>query len=126
MEFPFGETAYRDRRAAVPSEHNPDRTTLVPWPEPGAPEPWEGIDTIELPGAWVASSSSTAVTDATRSSILTNKSLFSTDPSVDVRALDRIRVGGQIWYVRERPEADRNPFTGWQPVVEIPLEMTEG
>ena len=76
--------------------------------------------------------------DATRSQILTEKSLYLTDPAADVQPGDRIRRGGTldentgIWsggtvlYVNARPEADTSPFTGWQPVVEIPLDMSEG
>lgn len=35
-------------------------------------------------------------------------------------------MGGEVYYVNARSAADTNPFTGWQPVVEIPLEMKEG
>jgi hypothetical protein len=117
MEFPFGATVYRDRRPQVPHEYTPGETT------PGS---WDDASTIELPGAFVASSSSNAVPDATRSQILTAKSLYVTDPSVDVQPGDRIRAGAATYYVRVRPEADVNPFTGWQPLLEVPIEATEG
>lgn len=117
MFFPHGETVHRDRRKPVPDPYNPDQ--LVPGP-------WDDVNTIDIPGAFVASSSSSAVGDATRSQVLSTKSLYCTDPDVDVKIGDRIRAGAATYYVNELPEADTNPFTGWQPVKEIPLDNTLG
>lgn len=129
MEFPFGEQVVRERRQLVIDPYDPGTSV------PGS---WEATLTyLELDSAFIASSSSTAPLDATRSQILTEKSLYLTDPDADVRAGDRVRRGGSegedgIWrggevlYVNVRPSADTNPFTGWQPIVEIPLDMTEG
>ncbi|GAA3947886.1 hypothetical protein GCM10022383_27090 [Microbacterium soli] len=116
MEFPFGESVFRDRRRPVPNPANPDR------PLPGS---WDDVDTITVDGAFVASSSSMGSADATRSDVLTAKSLYC-HPASDVKVGDRIRRGSETYYVHARPEADVNPFTGWHPVVEIPLEMSEG
>lgn len=118
MEFPFGESLERERRKPVANPYNPAR------PIPGS---WDGpLDTISLPGGFVASSTSQALPDATREELRTSKSLYLTDTSLDVKAGDRIRRGSETYYVRERPEGDMNPWTGWRPVVEIPLSMTEG
>lgn len=117
MRFPYGETVYRDRRPMVPDQYNPDRTV------PGA---WSDADTIELEDAFIASSSSAAAQDATRSQVLQSKSLYLTDPTADVATGDRIRAGSAAFYVNEIPEADVNPFTGWQPAKEIPLDRTLG
>lgn len=118
MEFPFGESPQRDRRQPKPNPYNPAR------PIPGS---WDDeLDTIPLPGAFVASSTSQAVPDATREELRTSKSLYLTDTTADLKAGDRIRRGAETYYVRERPEGDMNPWTGWKPVVEIPLSMTEG
>lgn len=233
MEFPFGEQIVRERRPSVIDPYNPG--TQVP----GL---WEGpLDTLAIEDAFIASSSSVAPVDATRRQVLTEKSLYCTDPNVDVRVGDRIRrsgalsapvepvtitwpdgskvilsragdivtasafpgsfgssmslaplpidfapagnvvsyhanassigpgtwavlideiaassslgiglvpfgdgpfvgpvsfrwladpaaaaSGGEVFYVNARPAADTNPFTDWQPVVEIPLDMTEG
>lgn len=226
MEFPFGEQVVRERRMAVPDPYDPGAMV------PGS---WDGpLDVLPIDNAFVASSSSTAPVDATRRQVLTEKSLYCTDPDADVRVGDRIRVGvtppviasvtltwpdgsratlsrtgnvvscsaapaavlapsslpipehygpaggvamisaggsswalaldelggfgpvgmnflqiaalyeptpatltwladplpplsgGQVYYVNSRPAADMNPFTGCQPVVEIPLDMTEG
>ncbi|MBW8025294.1 hypothetical protein EOG37_01180 [Clavibacter michiganensis subsp. michiganensis] len=116
MEFPAGITVYRDRRREVPSRY-------VNETRPGS---WDDVDTIEIPEAFVASSSSSSLRNATRSQILTAKSLYLGDVTADVQPGDRIRFGSSALYVHERPEADTNPFTGWTPVVEIPLESTEG
>lgn len=128
MEFPFGELVVRERRQSVTDPYDPGAQVPGSWEDP--------LAYLPLDGAFVASSSSTAPVDATRSQILTEKSLYLTDPQADVRAGDRIRrggvldagvwSGGDVLYVNVRPAADTNPFTGWQPVVEIPLDMTEG
>ncbi|WP_431785376.1 hypothetical protein [Microbacterium maritypicum] len=130
MEFPGGETVVRERRQPVIDPYNPDARVPGSWEDP--------LAYLELVEAFVASSSSTAPLDATRSQILTEKSLYLTNPSADVKPRDRIRrggtldedtgvwSGGEVLYVNVRPAADTNPFTGWQPVVEIPLDMTEG
>lgn len=118
MEFAHGESIVRERRQPVTDPYNPDQEV---------PGPWDGhLDTLTVDGAFIASSSSVAPVDASREQVLTDKSLYCTDPDVDVRVGDRIRRGAEIYYVTARPEADTNPFTGWRPVVEIPLEMSEG
>jgi hypothetical protein len=123
MDFAFGQTVFRDRRTPVTDPYNPDKTV------PGS---WADVDTIEIPSGFVASSSSSSLRGATRQQVLTDKSLFLSDPTADVVPGDRVRVGGTMesggvaYYVHARPDADVNPFTGWQPVVEIPLELTEG
>jgi hypothetical protein len=116
--FPHGQTVFRDRARVAPSPHNPDR--MVPAPIEDDP------NTVELEGAWVASASSVDTSDAARTQTVSAKSLYLDDPDADVRVGDRIRCGGLVGWVRARPEAVVNPFTGWQPVVEIPLEIVEG
>jgi len=129
MDFPFGERVLRERRQPIVDPYDPGATVPGSWGDP--------LAYFEINSAFVASSSSVAPVDATRAQILIAKSLYCTDPLVDVQPGDRIRRGGTrgldgIWrggevlYVNVRPSADTNPFTGWQPVVEIPLDMTEG
>jgi len=112
------QTVTRQRRRTVPNPYNPDSPIPGSWDEP--------LDEQSLPGSWISSSSSIAPASATRSQIITAKSLFCSDPSVDVQAGDRIIAPGGPYYVHVRPEADVHPFTGWQPPVEIPLELSEG
>lgn len=117
MEFPFGQEVYRDRPAQVPDPYRPGRT--VPDTD------WSTASTLLIPGAWVASSSSIAQADATRSQVLVSKSLYCA-PDSDVKVGDRIRTADAEYFVNEMPEADINPFTGWQPVREVPLDSSLG
>lgn len=116
MTFPHGETVYRDRPPQIPDPYNPQRTTSGRF---------EDGTTITLHGAFVASSSSNSVGNATRSQVLTAKSLYC-EPKADVQKGDRIRTASGVWYVNELPTADVNPFTGWQPVREVPLDGALG
>jgi hypothetical protein len=117
MQFPHGELVERGRRPLVDDPYNPERQV---------PGEWADAETIELEEAFVASSSAAAVPDATRSQILGSKSLYLTDVDADVKVGDRIRAGSRTYYVNSIPEADVNPFTGWQPAQEIPLDLTLG
>jgi hypothetical protein len=116
MDFPQGQTVQRDRRKTVPDPYSSAGT---------APGEWGDADSVTIANAWVASSSSSSTRDATRVQILTAKSLFC-QPDADVRAGDRIRVDGETYYIRVKPAADRNPFTGWRPVLEVPVEEVSG
>jgi hypothetical protein len=118
MEFPEGVTVQRDRRRTIADPYNPAVPRLGRWDEP--------LDTITIEQAFVASSSSSSLRNATREQILTAKSLYVSDPDADIRAKDRIRVGGETYYVHAKPSGDTNPFTGWRPALEIPLEENDG
>lgn len=118
MTFPFGETVYRDRPPQVTDPYNPDRTRAGSFDDDDA-------ETITLQRAFVASSSSSAVSDATRGQVLSTKSLYCR-ADADVKIGDRIRTAAGVWYVNELPAADTNPFTGRQPVREVPLDGALG
>jgi hypothetical protein len=116
MLFPFGEDVQRDRRPMVQDPYNP--AGLVQ----GS---WDDAESVTIPGAWVASSSSAGTADATRTQVLESKSLYCA-PDDDVQVGDRIRAAGGTYYVNALPEADVNPFTDWQPVREVPLDRSLG
>jgi hypothetical protein len=117
MQFSHGQTVFRDRRRVTPNPYNPASNT------PGS---WEGeLDTITIENAWVAASSSTGTASATRVQVITQKSLFC-QPGEDVAPGDRIRADGVAYDVPAKGSADVNPFTGWQPVAEFPLEEVDG
>lgn len=135
MDFPFGMTVYRLRAAAVPDPYSPSET--VP--------DWASPNVLPIPGAFVAQSSTSMLRTATREQALEAKSLF--DPiSADVRKGDRILVGsftpelpdgvtsipvgtepvGSVYTIDGiPPDADTNPWTGWSPPREIPLQRWE-
>lgn len=115
MYLPFGREVIRERRTLVYDPYTEEQTA----------GDWTNPDQITLEEAFVASSSSVNVTDATRTQLVTAKSLYC-DQGADVKAGDRIRVGAEVWSVPAKPEADTNPFTGWQPPQEILLEEVQG
>ncbi|WP_336653078.1 MULTISPECIES: hypothetical protein [unclassified Leucobacter] len=116
MSYPHGETVVRLRRAEEYDEYS--ATVMIGnWDEP---------DELVLEGAFVASSSTSARRDAARAELLEEKSLYLDDPHADVQAQDRIRAGGVIYLIDGMPSADTNPWTGWQPIREIPLRRDTG
>lgn len=118
MEFPHGETVTRERRMPVADPYDPTSTVPGSWDDP--------LDVLEIPSCFIDTAASTSTDDATRSPVSTTATLHCTTPDVDVQVGDRVRRGADVFYVRERSEADTNPFTGFRPVVSIPLDMEEG
>jgi hypothetical protein len=120
MEFPFGTTVYRLRAGMIPDPYNPDRQIAGDWTTP---------DVLPIPGAFVASTSTSMLGDATREQALESKSLYC-DGNLDIRKGDRIRDGGEGAPVYSidgiPPSADMNPWTGWTPPREIPLTRGVG
>lgn len=84
------------------------------------PGSWEDPDELPLADAYVGESSSSRVVGSSRTQILEFRSLFC-DPAADVKVGDRIKDGDVVYEIEGIPDAPRNPFTGWQPVREIPL-----
>lgn len=119
MDFPYGKTVYRLRAAPVWDEYAEEWRT----------GDWATPDVLEVPGAFVAATSTSRLGDATREQALESKSLYC-DGDVDIRKGDRIRDGddGAPIYTIDGipPAADTNPFTGWTPPREIPLTRSEG
>lgn len=106
----------RERATLVVDPYNPDA--------PGVPS-WDNPDTLTVYG-YLVSQSSTEQSDPVRSQLVTTKQLVLDDPTVDVRRGDRIRQGANLWTVMGIPEADVNPFTGWQPTRVCNLEEVTG
>lgn len=115
MMFTEGQTVIRDRRAQITD----------PYSGQSAPGSWDAPLVITISGAFVASSSSADVSSATRTQVISAKSLYC-EPGADVAVGDRIRASGRTYEVDAVPESDVNPFTGWQPVQEIPLTEVLG
>lgn len=121
MDFLNGQTLYRHRYPLIPDPYNPTSKTSDYSANPV---------TIPLQAAFISSSSSVAGRDATRAQILTEKSLYLRDVMADVQVGDRIGTTDvptdAEYQLDVIPVADVNPFTGWQPVKEIPLEGVTG
>lgn len=118
MDFPHGDTPTRLRAQKIADPYNPARQV----------EDWT-LDPVELPlpGCYINSTSTNVIPAAARTEQIVYKSLFSPDPTVDVKDGDRIlNVDGRLYQVKDIPFSDRNPFTGWQPVIEIPLTGVQG
>ncbi|NMW88054.1 hypothetical protein [Mobiluncus curtisii] len=91
---------------------------------PGVPD-WSSPDVLEFEG-FLTESTSTILPDSVREQVSTSGVLTVTDPSLDIRVGDRVRQGGKIWQITGRPAKDKNPFTGWQPTLEITIQQLEG
>lgn len=117
MGFEYGVTLHRLR----------PRQIWDPMSETFVEGDWDDPDELELPGAFIAQSSTSTIGDATRTGALEAKSLYC-DPDADVQHGDRIREGktGPIFPVDGIPAADTNPFTGWKPIREVPLKRAVG
>jgi len=100
-------------------------TTTDPYSGKQSAPDWSRVTRLIIENAYVASSSAVQARDANRTQMLTAKSLYCA-PGQDVRPLDRVEADGITYTVVAVPSADINPFTGWQPVQEIPLEEGRG
>ncbi|MDN3309564.1 hypothetical protein QWJ90_01330 [Microbacterium oryzae] len=115
MQFAHGTTVYRLRPRMIDDPYSDEQT-------PGG---WDEPDELPIDGAFIAQSSTSRVGTATRTQAIEAKSLYC-DPAADVQPGDRIRADGEVFTVDGFPAADTNPFTGWQPVMEVPLTRALG
>jgi hypothetical protein len=114
--FGAGVSVQRLRRPRVTDPVNPARQSLGSW---------DDATPLTIAAAYVAAVSSNAAGDAARSQVISTKSLYC-DPTADVVVGDRIVSGTHTYEVTAVPEADINPFTGWRPPQEIPLQEVLG
>lgn len=114
--FSAGSQVVRIRRKEIEDPYS-GQTTLGDW---------ASASEQTLDGAYVAASSTQSRAEAGRTQLLEEKSLYLDDPNADVQAQDRIRAGGVIYLIDGMPSADTNPWTGWQPIREIPLRRDVG
>lgn len=117
MKFNSSVLVWRRRRVADP--YNPKRTRVGSWAD---------AEVFKLDGAYIASSSSkAAIADA---AAVAQKSLFISQPDADIRIGDGVSVGvrgaAPDFEIRALPMSDVNPFTGWQPVTEVPVAVLHG
>jgi hypothetical protein len=136
VNFPHGRTVYRLRAGLLPDEHSGKQLRAD----------WNNPDILPIPGAFVAQTSTSMLSNASREQALESKSLFC-DGGIDVAKGDRIFEGvidpalpdgvtsvpegtvmDGLTYTIDGipPAADSNPFTGWTPPREIPLTRSVG
>lgn len=136
MDFPFGTTVYRLRAGTVTDPYSGEQI----------PGDWSIPDVLRIPGAFVAQTSTSMLSSATREQALESKSLFC-EGAFDVQKGDRVFTGtftpplpdgattvpdgtamtGDTYSIDGiPPAADTNPFTGWTPPREIPLTRAVG
>lgn len=82
MSFPYGRKVYRLRAKVVTN----------PYTGEDVPGDWDNPDVLPIEGAFVASSSTSRLGDASREQALEAKSLYC-DGGLDIRKGDRIRDG---------------------------------
>lgn len=112
----FGRPLKRLRASLAADPYNPART--VP--------DWDGeVDEIMFNG-FIATASSVMTPDGAREQAVTAVTLTVADPTVDIRRGDRIEDGAHVYTVDVVPSVDANPFTGWQPTLEVGLQEVEG
>lgn len=111
-------TVYRLRAGLVFDEYS-ETYKRADWTEP---------EELALPGAFIDRSSTAMVVTANRTQALESLSLFCA-ADVEIELTDRIRdgeSGGRVYSIDGVPAAPTNPFTGWQPVREVPLGLALG
>lgn len=112
----FGRPLKRLRASLAADPYNPSRT--VP--------DWDGeVDELTFNG-FIATASSAMTPDGAREQAVTAVTLTVADPTVDIRRGDRIEDGAHVYTVDVIPSVDANPFTGWQPTLEVGLQEVEG
>lgn len=108
----------RLRATRKPDPYNPKRTV----------EDWTNPDRLTVRG-FMASSSSRRTPDGSREETASAAVLTIPDPTADIQIGDRIErqpYDGRRWEVTGFPSNDVNPWTGWQPTLEIQLEEWKG
>lgn len=119
MSFPFGRRVYRLRAKSIEDPYS-KKQVKADWGDP---------EVLPIDGAFIAQTSTSMLTNASREQAVESKSLFC-DGSFDIQKGDRIRdgePGGPIYSIDGiPPAADTNPFTGWTPPREIPLTRAVG
>lgn len=114
--LPFGETVVRLRRRLVMDPYSGELTR----------SDWTNPDELEIEGAAVAPSSSTEQSPSfNRQVVITTMSVYGPH-GMDVQEEDRIRTRADLWDVTGERADWRNPLTGWQPGIELPLQKVKG
>ncbi|GAA6124220.1 hypothetical protein BPY_23280 [Bifidobacterium psychraerophilum] len=115
-----GATTFTRLRAQTASDSYNPADEVADWTKPP--------DDLDIEGS-LSSSSSQRTPDGSREQTTSTAYLTIADPDADVRLGDRIRTNpddGRLWEVSGFPSNDINPFTGWQPTLEVSLTEWKG
>ena len=116
--MPAALTYTRLRAARKPDPYNPKHTV----------EDWNNPERLTING-FLASSASQRSPDGSREETSSSAVLTIPDPNADIRIGDRIEntpYDGRRWEVTGIPSNDVNPWTGWQPTLEVQLQEWKG
>lgn len=118
-DYGYAPTIWRDRRQSMPDPYNPSGPEVV-----GG---WDDtLDSVELEGCYIAPTSTLAIPAAARTESQQLYSLYCRDSGVDIKVGDRVRADGSVYLINRKPMSQINPFTGWDPGIEIILAGTVG
>lgn len=115
MDFPYGETAVRQRAT----------TSVDPYSGEATGPDWTTPDSLDIPGCAFDPGGSTEPLEQGRTAVITQPTVYAPF-GADVRAGDRLVVRGRTWEVDGDPADYRSPFTGWEPGTTIKLKVVEG
>lgn len=113
----------RLRRQNKPDPYNPDRQV---------PTSWDQAVSAQIKGVLVAITSTehpgASHPAALREDIAYTAQLIIDDPKADIQRGDRICLPdhSHCWDVQGFPQANQNPFTGWQPTLVCNLKEVRG
>lgn len=114
--MPYGEPLVRLRRRMAPDPYSGESTR----------SDWSAPDSLDLEGAAIAPSSSTErASTFNRQTVITSMSIYG-PAGMDVLPGDRIKARTKLWEVTGEKADWRNPLTGWEPGVELPVERMTG
>lgn len=114
MDFPYGETVTRQR------------ATQVSDPYSGETGPsWSNPSEVDIEGCAFDPGGSSEALDLARNVITTQPTVYA-PVGADITAADRLVVRGVTYEVDGDVAVWRNPFTGWEPGLVVPLKWSEG
>lgn len=120
MDFDTPQAFVRLRPQSSADSYNP-QSQAADWTQP--------TNDLDIEEASLSSSSSQRTPNGNREQTTSTAYLTVADPDADIRLGDRIRTkpdDGRLWEVTGFPSSDINPFTGWQPTLEVSLTEWKG
>ena len=118
MRFPHGITIVRERRPRVEDPYTPGKTRWGSWAD---------AEALTIEQVFVSFSGSFQNTQDPDRNPVTFAAMLYCFPGDDITTGDRVIMpDSAIYYVAGLPQSEKNPFTGWQPYLSVPLSGQEG